>query len=383
MFQPKMTYKLWLVLSALVFLGIRYKAQPADKIYGLCWKNNQASFGSYDITAKYFTPVSLLNGSFTIQSGESTYDDASGHYFIKSSVGILMIDVLSGLVLDTLKPAQDLHGIEFDSRINSLVGSYTSGNVEIFARLKINTKVFTSVDTLPKVLGIQSGESTFDQVLRRYFAINNRGIMVVDSNGLLIDTINPQFGFRGMEYDPASDKLVGTHYKPGFELSACIAVSTKSFTALDTLFGAIGMAQGETSFDKINRRYFTKTSQTILNLSAQNGKVLDTLKNLNQLSGIEFAYVTLVNTVGLKEVKNEIQTLPYPNPSRGFIQMDHLKFGDLISITDVNGKEIFKASCTSTKLQVNLTGNKPGLYFYSIRSNGSLLKGKLVLASEN
>ena len=381
MFQPKMTYRLLLVLSALVFLGIRYRAQPADKIYGLCWKNNQASFGSYDITAKYFTPVSLLNGSFTIQSGESTYDDASGHYFIKSSVGILMIDVLSGLVLDTLKPAQDLLGIEFDSRINSLVGSYTSGNVEIFARLKINTKVFTSVDTLPKVLGIRSGESTFDQVLRRYFAINNRGIMVVDSNGFLIDTINPQFGFRGMEYDPASDKLVGTYYKLGFELSASIAVSTKSFNALDTLFGAIGMTQGETSFDKQNHRYFTKTSQNILNLSAQNGKVQDTIKNLNQLSGIEFAHVTQVNTVGLNDVKNEAKALPYPNPSSGIIHFNNLNTGDLITLTNLNGTELFRICCSKPSEQINLIGHIPGIYFYTIYTREYALKGKLILGS--
>lgn len=379
--KPKLYQQLLIVFLNLVLFGFISKAQPSDKIYGLCWKNNQAIFASYDVSSKYFTSLSTLNGSFTIQSGESTYDEANGRYFIKSNLGILMIDVLSGAVLDTLKPLQDLHGIEYDSRINSLVGSYTSGNVELFARLKIDTKVLSSVDTLPKVLGIQSGESTFDPILRRYFAINNRGIMVVDSNGLLIDTINPQSGFRGMEYDPGSDKLFGTHYKPGFELSASIAVSTKSFTALDTLFGAIGIAQGETSFDKVNHRYFTKTSQNILKLNAQNGKVLDTIKNLNQLDGIEFAHVTLVNTVGLTEIKNEIKTLPYPNPSSGFIQIDHLKLGDVIVITDLNGKEIFKSSCTKTKEQINLGGHNPGLYFYEIQTKLGSSNGKLVLVS--
>ncbi len=89
---------------------------------------------------------------------------------------------------------------------------------------------------------------------------------------------------------------------------------------------------------------------------------------------------TAVNEVipGKKE-----ELIIYPNPSSGIFNINSPEFttADILSITDITGKEVFRSGILKENMQFN-AGNLalvPGIYFCRIESKSQVQTGKLVI----
>lgn len=184
--------------------GIEYNSNT-DQLFGSYWNGSEQIFSSLDLTTKTYNDIDTLEGVLYLSAGESTFDRINGRYFNKTNLGITIIDITNGEIIDTINNPNNVKGIEYDHASNKIYGSYWSGDVEIFTSLDISTKSFTDIDTLHDVLSLTVGESTFDFYNGKYFNRTNLGITIIDiSNGDILDTITDTLVLRGIEYQNSS-----------------------------------------------------------------------------------------------------------------------------------------------------------------------------------
>ncbi len=374
-------------LKTLLFICIcnNAKAQSADYIVGSHWDWNKELFTSLDLTTKTFTDLDTLNGVLSFGQGESTLDAANYRYFTGTSSGILIVNVLTGAIIDTIdnSPAgmTGMGGIEYDPNTDKLFGSYWDWNQEIFTSLDLSTKIFTDLDTLTGVTFFGQGESTFDAANSRYFRKCNLGILIVNSQtGAIVDTISTPVPMLLIEYYPGTNKLVGCYWNGSNEIFTSLDISTKTLTDLDTLDGVTMISQGACTFDSINGIYFALTNLGITMINAQTGTIIDTIANSIAMKGLEFIRLneTGINIPGDRNKKLTI----YPNPSNSVVTIN-LNTDDYteLDICNLYGQKV-KSIDTDTKKKIklnieNLTG---GIYFIRLMQNSIVVETeKLVI----
>lgn len=126
------------------------------------------------------------------------------------------------------------------------------------------------------------------------------------------------------------------------------------------------------------------TTQTITNLAVGTYAVLVTEQN-NPMCATWAYYTVYGPNGGPVSVEDEaeadvLELVVYPNPSNGnltFKAADDIK---QISITNSMGAVIYNSTANSGLINLDLSGESTGVYFYQIRNaNGSLMKGSFVI----
>ncbi|HRG59773.1 MAG TPA: T9SS type A sorting domain-containing protein, partial [Bacteroidia bacterium] len=88
-------------------------------------------------------------------------------------------------------------------------------------------------------------------------------------------------------------------------------------------------------------------------------------------------YVSAVGVENLDEDKNRV--IVSPNPSKGTFTFEHVKEGQNISITDVNGRLVFNCIAEGNYVNINLENEPKGYYFYLImEADLKSIKGTLI-----
>ena len=91
------------------------------------------------------------------------------------------------------------------------------------------------------------------------------------------------------------------------------------------------------------------------------------------------------STTGINGQNNNTGIKIYPNPATDRITfepaMRNSNVPTAIAVFDIHGKKLFARTFSGTdKLQINLGGYAPGVYFYQYRSTGSIMaKGKFIV----
>ncbi len=104
------------------------------------------------------------------------------------------------------------------------------------------------------------------------------------------------------------------------------------------------------------------------------------------LSGIDTAGMKSINTSGvIQNINFDVDITVNPNPASNWASFNFILFSDkstgVISVTDINGKEVYKFEVSGKQgIKIWATKNvKPGIYIYTLTSQGSSKSGKLVI----
>ena len=369
--------KTFITFSLCASLPVKTKAQFIERLYGLKLSNT-ATFTAIKVATSSYSAISTMGNGLMWPQGESTFDDANYRYFIKSTQGILVIDALNGSTLDTINTTPSLNNIEYDSHCNCLVGIYWNGTVEKIASVNVATKVFTIHGTLSGVNTMAGGESTFDPVNRRYFTITDIGIIVVDSNRVMVDVIANSVYSGGLEYDPVTGQLHCWNSNPSFHLIS-INPLTHAVTTVSEMEGVTSMLQGSSTMDKAQGHYYTCDSYAIYMFDTQTGFILKTIPKTTNFGWIE--YKTAPDPeVGIEEIFQPNNISVYPNPGEGQFTFAGLQSGCSVFVYNQQGQLVYEGISEGAETHIKLNQAPQGIYFYHITKDGrDIGHGKLLV----
>lgn len=171
-----------------------------------------------------------------------------------------------------------------------LLGLRYTGTEWVVDSLSFPGHNLRDMDTITEFTYLQSGESTYDPVNKRYFHYTETGVIVIDANtGALLDTFPDTLLLMGLEYDPQSDKLYALEgsYGGGLQFMS-IDPDSGTATILDTLEGINSVLLGQTTFDMCSGIYFFISDTTVMGLHASTGTIIDSMPTYrNQLMNME------------------------------------------------------------------------------------------------
>ena len=268
--------------------------QFVDQIKGIYWTGSEEIFTDLDLITDVFTDIVTLPNVSVVSQGMSTFDKINERYFfIESTMGIVSVDAASGAILNNYPNTLNLHGIEYNENTDQIVGTYWTGTKEKFAYLDLVSGVFTDIATLPNVVGIMQGMSTFDKINERYFFIESTmGVVSVDaqSGAILNNYFNP-LNVHGIEYNENTDQIVGIYWTGTEQKFAHLDFGSGLWFDLAVL-PVGGITQGMSTFDQKNNRYFfVETNLGIVSVDAQSGAILNNY--FNPLYGVSYKDMTM------------------------------------------------------------------------------------------
>lgn len=370
-----------ITILALFIYTLNIQAQT-NKLLGLRANGTASIFSSVNNTNTAFADIDTIPGIKLVNLGESTFDANNHQYFIKTNLGLTIINPETGALIDTISAGNPVKGIEFDPNTNKIVGYKQAGNAQILIALNPATRTITTIDTLYGVNTNIQGESTFDISGSRYFTITNLGITIINvQTGAIIETINNEASINNIEYDSAGNRLIGVRWDGDVEIFTALNLSDKTFTDIDTLPNVNAIIQGESTFDRTNRQYIIKTNLGITIINAQTGAITNQPNNLGALKGLE--YINKSNTVSIPNIADQNTVSIYPNPFNNYttvqlnIPATHLTF----ELYNISGQQVNTYYHTSgNNLTIN-KGNLPnGIYFiHLLQNNNNKVVKKLII----
>ena len=78
--------------------------------------------------------------------------------------------------------------------------------------------------------------------------------------------------------------------------------------------------------------------------------------------------VTVINCVGINEVKNEVSLQIYPNPTSGIFTIQSSEKNYTIEIINLLGEKIYSSTINSNKSEIDLSKQPQGIYFIKMNS---------------
>lgn len=369
--------KLLFIIISGVLTSITAKSQ-SNNIYCSYWNGNMEVFTSMDMTNGVFTDIGTLNGVQTLYSGESTFDPNNGHYYRLTNLGITVVNIQTGTIVNTYSNPKNVKGIEYDPISSKLYGSYWNGNTEVFTSMDITSGVFTDIGTLNGVQIVYSGESTFDPYNGYYFRLTNLGLIVVDiQTGTIVNTYSNPKNVKGIEYDPFSSILYGSYWNGNKEVLTSMDMTNGVFTDIGTLNGVQISYSGESTFDPDNAYYFRLTNLGLTVVDIQTGTIINTISNTINLKGIEFNFTLPHLNIIENNFKNELYI--YPNPTKDIINIV-LKNNDetQIAIFDYTGKLMYSKVVNKKKVSIDLRSYTSGIYIVKLDTNEKIITKKFI-----
>jgi hypothetical protein len=366
------TYK----LALLCILSFQLSAQTGTKLVGAHSNGTLNVFSSIDVTGGNYNLISGLATTSNLSVQETTFDEFNSRYFVKSGSRILILNALNGNLLDSIPNVTSFYNMEYDRRSNSLVGMNRVGKTISFMAYNLAIKTGSTMSILAGVDSLVIGESTYDQRRRKYFAMTNLGMAVVDSTGTLSDVLCASPNLSGIEYDAASNRVYYLEWNSSSHFFVGVEANTCNIGVLGTFTAVTAVSKGESTFNQALSHYFCRTNLGLIEADIQNGSLLQTLTATNNFRGMEFFDAS---TTAIGEENIQTGTRVYPNPGKDVFNFSELKKGADLEVFDLSGTCIFQTEVSETSFRLIL--NKPsGMYFYRISNEGEVLQqGKLIL----
>ncbi|MFN8239495.1 MAG: T9SS type A sorting domain-containing protein [Bacteroidales bacterium] len=96
--------------------------------------------------------------------------------------------------------------------------------------------------------------------------------------------------------------------------------------------------------------------------------------------GFDLDAVALLRKADVTGGENEKDLLVYPNPARGEVNLSGLPYGQAeLRLFDLNGRLRKAAFCDSAQKTLDISGERPGLYYLRISVSGKSMTRKLVI----
>lgn len=362
-----------LTLSALC---LQLSAQPISKLAGAHGNGSTQVFSTISLSGNVYSQLSVIAPRNPV-AGESTFDEISARYFTKTASTIFVINAISGTVMDSIPNVGAFHNMEYDKRSNSLVGMCPTGTTVVFKSYDLITKADVTKSTLISVDSTVLGESTFDPINRRYFSNTNLGVVVIDSNGILVDVLCSSPYLKGLEYHPGTNKVYYLEWNGNNFDFVSVEANTCSLGFIASLITHTSTANGESTFDRTLGRYYCKTNMSIVEIDVQNGSVLQTFPATNNFAGMEFMSLM---PAGVYKNNSGESVKVFPNPGTGSFYFSELNAGTFLEIFDNEGRSVFQTTVKEKSLWVDFEGKHKGLYFYIIYDfETEIQRGKLIL----
>lgn len=342
-------------------------------LFGSYWNGSVEKSVTLDVPATTFSTINTLDGIQSIAQGITSFDAIGGRYFNLTGDQIKIIDVQTGIVIDSISNTPRLYNIEYDQNANRLVGTRFNGNVMLFTSLDLTTQIFTDVDTITNTLGVAQGESAFDPFTNRYFNITDFMITIIDAQtGAVTDTIlNYVQKIRNIEFNTATGKLMGMHWTGTHTMFTTLDLTTKVFTLVDTLTNIQYFTMGESAFDVVSNKYFTLTPYIgIVAVDATTGNVVDTIPNTISMKGLE-VISTIENSVVAQFDPIGIQVFPNPATNEVSITTEAKDKGSVIFICNLSGEKMYAQEIENATTKVNIENLPPGCYLIRDSKNNS------------
>ncbi len=359
-----------ITILALFIYTVNIHAQT-NRLLGFRANGSTSIFSSLNNTNNAFTDIDTIPGIKLINLGESTFDVNHHQYFIKTNLGLTIINSETGTLIDTISAGNPVKGIEFDVNTNKIVGYTKAGNAEIFIALNPANRTITTIDTLYGVNTNIQGESTFDTHGSRYFTITNLGITIINAQtGAIIETINNEASINNIEYDSAGNRLLGVRWDGDVEIFTALNLTDKTFTDIDTLPNVNAIIQGESTFDRSNNHYIIKTNLGITIINAQTGAITNQPNTLGALKGLE--YINKSISVSIPNIPNQNTVNVYPNPFNNYttVQLNAPATRVTLAVYNRNGQQVKVQYHTSGNNITIHKGDLPnGIYFMHLLQN--------------
>lgn len=351
-------------------------AQPISKLVGAHSNSVTQVFSAINLSGNAYNQLSVIAPRNPVP-GESTFDELNARYFTKTASTIFVMNALTGAVTDSIPNVGSFHNMEYDRGSNSLVGMSPTGTTVVFKAYNLTTKTGITKSTLISVDSTVLGESTFDPINRRYFSNTNLGVVVIDSNGILVDVLCSSPYLKGLEYHPITNKVYYLEWNGNNFDFVSVEANTCSLGFIGSLVSHTSTTNGESTFDRTLGRYYTKTNLGIVEIDVQNASVLQTFPATNNFAGMEFMRIL---PAGVNSFNSEKLVNVFPNPSSSSFYFSDLKEGTSLEIVDSEGRAVFQTLVKEKSLRVDFEGKNKGLYFFTIHNAGAeIQRGKLIL----
>ena len=296
------------VFLLFVFIQVPEAQGQADQIACTYRTGTRQYFATLDLNSEVYSNISRLSGVNSLSVGESTFDTQNGRYFINTNLGITIVDVSTGNILNTVTTPSPLRGMEYDPGRNQLIASYWTGTQQILTALDLNTYTLSNIKRLNGVNSLSVGESTFDTQNGRYFINTNLGITIVDvSTGNILNTVTTPNSLNGMEYDPGANQLIASYWTGSRQILTALDLDTYTFSNIKRLNGVTSLIVGESTFDVQNSRYFINTNLGITVVDVSTGNILQTIANPDNVVHIEYTGSPNALPIQLSNFKAELQ----------------------------------------------------------------------------
>lgn len=370
-----MTYFRLTFFFSILFL--QSQAQLVGQLYGAHLNGNNKIFSAMQVSSPAYSQIATLPIPFNPSTGKTTFDERTGRYFIKSGSTILIINALSGTVLDSITNASDFFNMEFDAGANRLIGLQINSSTIQIKTYSLATKSSSILSTLLTSTAAVIGESTFDPINRKYFTLTDVGLLVVDSLGQQTDVLCASPSLNGIEYNVSTNKIYyfeweGTIYRfTGIEANTCNVQLLNDYPAITYI------KRGGSTFNQKNSHYFAQINAGIIEVDVLTGLATQTLIISNSFTNSEYGDLS---SVGIQKQTNFSSLIVFPNPSTDKFYIQNAELGARIEITSTSGQIIFTGLIDRAPFPIDLQGTEKGIYFYSITtaSNGTA-QGKLIL----
>lgn len=162
--------------------------------------------------------------------------------------------------------------------VNAQTGSYFIGtitagpNMELLYRVPYKTLHQDYLAAIGHYF--EQFESCFDPGGQRYFRSSGDVIVAMDANsGKVLKTVSNWRHLKGIEYDPASDKIIGSYWTGNHEMVAEVNMETGLVKDIMAIPDAKMFYWGESAFDPCNSVYYKSTTSGIFGLDIKNKTV--------------------------------------------------------------------------------------------------------------
>ncbi len=267
-----MTVKTLFLLLGAFCLSLPISAQT-ENTYHLRSSGGTNIFSVRDLTTGTLSDLATLNGVTSTVIGASCLDQTGGRYFFRTNLGILVIDIDSGTILNTIPTSNSIKQLEYDPNSNKLYGTYWNGNAEILSSVDLTTNTISDVGAINGVELTFTGVSTFDIAGGRFIINTNLGVTVVDiNNANVLATFDNSNNVKQLEYDPGTNKVFGSYWSGGRERFASIDLNDGTFDSIKRLTGVTITYTGSSTFDSDGGRYIFNTNlgHTVVDINTGN-----------------------------------------------------------------------------------------------------------------
>ena len=122
----------------------------------------------------------------------------------------------------------------------------------------------------------------------------------------------------------------------------------------------------------------TATSNPGYHFEQWNDGNTDSIRTVVVTGNLNFIAQFAPNTTGIDDVNMESIVL-FPNPASTSVTISGLKNGNVVTVVDMNGREVYKLSTANYQLTIDVSQLSQGAYFVRITSDQGSVIRKLII----